>query len=396
MTLDRNPTNFFSETEEVAFHPGHVVPGIDFSNDPLLQGRLFSYLDTQLIRLGGPNFNEIPINRPLAEVHNNQRDGYMRQTVHEGRTNYEPNSLGGGCPMSSPEGFRSFPEQMTGQKARERSESFNDHFSQATLFWNSQTDVEKAHIVSAGQFELGKVDHLHVRQRVCDLFFHVDEDLARQVAEGVGVDEVTGDLSYLDDSTAPVPGPARGAAAPGNAPSLSMDGQQGSAATRKVAVLVADGHDHASLSSVLEHLEDEGAKPMVVSTRLGTCRGDGGEVQIDKTFSTAASVVFDAVLVAGGEESAQALQDNGDAIHFVNEAFKHAKPVAAIGAGLGVLDAARLPGVQLADVDDAATVYDQGVVTAGVGADVADLAAQFSHAIAAHRHWDRGTSSVPG
>ena len=298
--------------------------------------------------------------------------------------------------MSSPEGFRSFPEQMTGQKVRERSESFNDHFSQATLCWNSQTDVEKAHIVSAAQFELGKVDHVHVRQRVCDLFFHIDEDLARRVAEGVGVDEVTGDISYLDDSTAPVPGPARGAAEPGTAPSLSMDGQQGSAATRKVAVLVADGHDHASLASVLERLEDEGAKPMVVSTRPGMCRGDGGEVQIDKTFSTAASVVFDAVLVAGGDASAQALQENGDAVHFVNEAFKHAKPVAAIGAGLGVLGAARLPGVELADVSDAATVSDQGVVTAGVGADVADLASQFLEAIAAHRHWDRQTSSVPG
>jgi catalase len=395
MTLDRNPTNFFSETEQVAFHPGHVVPGIDFSNDPLLQGRLFSYLDTQLIRLGGPNFNEIPINRPLAEVHNNQRDGYMRQTVHEGRVNYEPNSLGGGCPMSSPEGFRSFPEEMSGPKVRERSESFNDHFSQATLFWNSQTDVEKAHIVSAAQFELGKVDHLHVRQRVCDLFSHIDEDLARRVAEGVGVAEVTGDLSYLEESTAPVPGPARGAAAPGNAPSLSMAGQPGSPATRKVAVLVADGHDHGSLALVLEQLEGAGAKPMVVSTRLGTSTGDGGEVEIDKTFSTAASVVFDAVLVAGGGGSAEALQANGDAVHFVSEAFKHAKPVAAIGAGIDVLGAARLSGVELAEGDAAATVSDQGVVTAGSGADPADLASQFLDAIAAHRHWDRDLGIVP-
>ena len=396
MTLDRNPTNFFSETEQIAFHPGHVVPGIDFSNDPLLQGRLFSYLDTQLIRLGGPNFNEIPINRPLAEVHNNQRDGYMRQTVHEGRVNYEPNSLGGGCPMSSPDGFRSFPEEMSGQKVRHRSESFNDHFTQATLFWNSQTDVEQQHIVSAGQFELGKVDHLHIRQRVCDLLFHIDEDLARRVAEGVGVAEVTGDLSYLQDSTAPVPGPARGAAAPGNAPSLSMAGQQGTPATRKVAVLVADGHDHESLSAVLELLEEAGAKPMVVSTRLGTCSGDGGEIEIDKTFATAASVVFDAVLVAGGSASAATLQGNGDAVHFVNESFKHAKPVAAIGAGIDVLGAASLPGVEQADPGDATTVSDQGVVTAGAGAGANDMAAQFLEAIAAHRHWDRQTSSVPG
>jgi catalase len=395
MTLDRNPTNFFSETEQVAFHPGHVVPGIDFSNDPLLQGRLFSYLDTQLIRLGGPNFNEIPINRPLAEVHNNQRDGFMRQTVHEGRVNYEPNSLGGGCPMSSPEGFRSFPEQMTGPKVRERSESFDDHFTQATLFWNSQSDAEKRHIISAGQFELGKVDHLHIRQRVCDLFFHIDEDLARRVAEGVGVTEVTGDLSYLERSTAPRPGPARGAAAPGVAPSLSMDGQQGSPATRKVAVLVAEGHDHAALAPVLEQLEAAGAKPMVVSTRLGTCAGDGGEVEVDKTFSTAASVLFDAVLVAGGAGAVEALQGEGDAVQFVGEAFKHAKPLAAIGAGVSLLEAARLPGVELAAATDGATVSDQGVVTAGDGGDPTELAAQFVEAIAAHRHWGRQLGAVP-
>ena len=397
MTLDRNPTNFFAETEQVAFHPGHVVPGIDFSNDPLLQGRLFSYLDTQLIRLGGPNFNEIPINRPVAPTHNNQRDGYMRQTINEGRVNYEPNSLRGGCPMSTPAamgGFRSFPEEMTGPKVRERSASFDDHFTQATLFWNSQTDVEKQHIVDAAQFELGKVDHLHIRQRVCDLFFHIDEDLARRVAAGVAVTEVTGDLSYLEQSTAPLPGPARGAAAPGVAPSLSMADQQGSPATRKVAVLLADGYDHASLAPVLEQIEGAGAKPMVVSTRLGSLYGDGGEMEVDKTFSTAASVVFDAVLVPGGEGSVQALQAEGDAVHFVNEAFKHAKPLAAIGAGVGLLRDARLPSVELAD-DGGGTVTDQGVVTIGSGADVGELASGFLDAIAAHRHWGRQKGSVP-
>jgi catalase len=398
MTLDRNPTNFFAETEQVAFHPGHVVPGIDFSNDPLLQGRLFSYLDTQLIRLGGPNFNEIPINRPLAEVHNTQRDGFMRQTVHEGRVNYEPNSLGGGCPMSTPSemgGFRSFPEKMSGPKVRERSESFNDHFTQATLFWNSQTDVEQQHIVSAAQFELGKVDHLHIRQRVCDLFFHIDEHLAQRVAEGVGVEQVTGDLTYLEKSTAPMPGPARGAAAPGSAPSLSMAQQQGSPATRKVAVLAADGHDHTSLAPVLEELRAAGARPMVVSTRLGTCRGDGGELEVDKTFSTAGSVVFDAVLVAGGDGAAAVLREHGDALHFVNEAFKHAKPVAAIGAGISVLDAACLHGVGLADAGEPGTTCDQGVVTAGVGADPSDFSSQFLEAISAHRHWGREKDRVP-
>jgi catalase len=172
MTLNRNPDNFFAETEQVAFHPGHVVPGIDFTNDPLLQGRLFSYLDTQIIRLGGPNFAEIPINRPVAEVDNNQRDGFMRQKINTGRVNYEPNSLAKGCPMQSPEkmrAYRHYPEQIEGQKVRHRSERFNDHFSQATLFWNSQSEAEKDHLVEALHFELGKVEHMHIRQRMVEL-----------------------------------------------------------------------------------------------------------------------------------------------------------------------------------------------------------------------------------
>ena len=161
LTLNRNPDNFFAETEQVAFHPGHIVSGIDFSNDPLLQGRLFSYTDTQLIRLGGPNFHEIPINRPIAPVHNNQRDGHMRQTINQGRVSYQPNSLAGGCPMQATSdmgGFRSYAENLQGQKVRARSEKFFDHFTQAALFWNSQAHHEKSHIVQALRFELGKVE----------------------------------------------------------------------------------------------------------------------------------------------------------------------------------------------------------------------------------------------
>ena len=160
LTLNRNPDNFFAETEQVAFDVGNLVPGIDFSNDPLLQGRAFSYVDTQLTRLGGPNFHEIPINRSVAPVHNNQRDGFHRHTINTGRTSYQPNSLGGGCPFQAgtmPAGFESYAERIDGQKIRERSESFRDHFSQATLFWNSQSDAEKDHIVLAFRFELGKV-----------------------------------------------------------------------------------------------------------------------------------------------------------------------------------------------------------------------------------------------
>jgi catalase len=398
MTLTRNPTNFFSETEQVAFHPGHVVPGIDFTNDPLLQGRLFSYLDTQLIRLGGPNFTEIPINRPLAEVHNNQRDGHMRQTVHEGPVNYEPNSLGGGCPMASPGsagGFVSFPEHMDGTKVRHRSESFDDHFTQATLFWHSQTEVEQQHIVDALHFELGKVDHVHVRQRICDLLFHVDRDLADRAAAGVGVERVTGDLSYLDEGTAPRPGPARSAAAPGRSPSLSQADQPGSPRSRKVAVLVAEGYDHASVTTVLDGLREAGVRPATVSSRLGTCHGQGGEVDVDKTFDTAASIMFDAVLVAGGAESAGTLAGNGDALHFVNEAFKHCKPVAALGAGVDLLHAASLPQLAMAGADTDDVNEDRGVVTGGSGADPGRFTGEFLAAISAHRHWSRSLHPVP-
>src|SRR5690242_2948089 len=189
LTLNRNPDNFFAETEQVAFHIGHVVPGIDFTNDPLLQGRLFSYTDTQLIRLGGPNFHEIPINRPLAEVHNNQRDGFMRQQINKGRTSYNPNSLGGGCPFQAKMiegGFTSFPERIDAQKVRERSKSFFDHFSQATLFFNSQSDAEQTHIIDAFSFELGKVETEAIRERMLGILSQIDKKLAAGVAYKLG------------------------------------------------------------------------------------------------------------------------------------------------------------------------------------------------------------------
>ncbi|MGH8065042.1 MAG: catalase, partial [Candidatus Entotheonellia bacterium] len=190
LTLNRNPDNFFAETEQVAFHPGHIVPGIDFTSDPLLQGRLFSYTDTQLIRLGGPNFHEIPINRPVAPLHNHQRDGYMRQTINRGRASYEPNSLGGGCPMQAKAdmgGFVSYAEKLEGYKVRARSASFFDHFSQAALFWNSQSDPEKEHLVQAFCFELGKVEVPDIRKRMVGMLAHVDDTLANRVAQGLGL-----------------------------------------------------------------------------------------------------------------------------------------------------------------------------------------------------------------
>ncbi|HCA62519.1 MAG TPA: catalase HPII, partial [Pseudomonas sp.] len=185
MTLNRNPDNFFAETEQAAFHIGHIVPGIDFTNDPLLQGRLFSYTDTQLLRLGGPNFHEIPINRPLCPFHNNQRDAFHRQTIHKGRANYEPNSIDNGWPKETPPaaqggGFESYPERVEGHKIRNRSESFGDHFSQATLFWNSMSGPEKEHIIGAYTFELGKVERVFIRERqVNEILANIDLELAR-------------------------------------------------------------------------------------------------------------------------------------------------------------------------------------------------------------------------
>ena len=392
MTLNRNPDNFFAETEQVAFHPGHVVPGIDFSNDPLLQGRLFSYLDTQLLRLGGPNFAEIPINRPLAPAHNNQRDGHMRQTINKGRVNYEPSSLGG-CPVHSPDGMRgfmSYAEKIDAPKVRERSESFTDYFTQATLFWNSQSDVEKQHIVDAFHFELGKVEHKHIRQRLVELLVHIDEELAARVAKGIGITEYSGDLSYLEESPAPKPSDKRGAAAPGRAPSLSMEQTvKDTIKTRRIAILALEGVDSAMLKAMQTALKDAGAYTDVVSKYLGTITAaDGSDVQVDKTFSTAASVVYDAVFVPGGSKHSEQLQSMGDAIHFLNEAFKHCKPIAAADAGVDFLAATAITGIDIA-AEANVVIASKGVVTTRNTQDTAPFAERFIEAIAQHRHWDR-------
>jgi catalase len=390
MVLNRNPDEFFAETEQVAFHPGHVVRGIDFTNDPLLQGRLFSYLDTQLIRLGGPNFAQIPINRPLTPPQNNQRDGFMRQTIHKGRVNYEPNSLGGGCPMHSPEGFKSFAEQMEGTKVRVRSESFADHFTQATLFWESQSEPEKQHLVEAAQFELGKVETLHVRERVVALLANVSEDLAQRVGGAVGVG-VTKDLGWLESGTAPRPNARRGAAAPGKSKALSMvNTRKDSIMSRRIAVLAADGVDRQQLEHTVETLKNGGASAMIVSSRLGKLEAsDGGEVAVDKTFTTTASVVFDAVYVPGGREAIDTLARNGDALHFVNEAFKHCKTLAASGEGVELLEKAQLAGVRFSPRDGNQVVEDQGVVTLRNASGMDQLSGAFTKAVAQHRHWGR-------
>jgi len=389
LTLNRNPDNFFAETEQVAFHPGHLVPGIDFSNDPLLQGRLFSYTDTQLTRLGGPNFHEIPINRSVATVHNNQRDGFMRQTINRHRTSYEPNSLGGGCPMQAlwkDGGFASYPEKVEGAKIRQRSDTFRDYFSQATLFFNSQTPVEQQHIIEALGFELGKCEHKHIRQRMCDLLHHVHPNLALGVAAQIGVTEVTGDISYLEQSTAPLPLKPKKKPKTTDSPALSIEkNKKPGIKGRKVAILVGEGVDELAVEAVKAPLAKGGAVVTLVGPKLGPVPGTG--LQTEQTFKTSGgSVSFDGVIVPPGTA---ALANVGDAVHFVNEAFKHCKTIAACGEGVALL--AGLKGVQLAETGQ---IVDQGVLTQAKASKA--LAPQFAELLGQHRHWDRpGKDSVP-
>ncbi|WP_426058601.1 catalase [Hymenobacter sp. B1770] len=404
MTLDRNPDNFFAETEQVAFHPGHVVPGIDVTNDPLLQGRLFSYVDTQLLRLGGPNFQEIPINRPVAPVHNNQRDGHMRQTVNndkQNRTNYFPNSLNNSSPRpatAAEGGYVHHQEKVEGHKIRKRSESFNDHYTQARLFYNSMTKPEQKHIMEAFVFELGKVEHLHVREAMINHVAQVDLALAVAVADSVGVDfDEAAWKASLKDAAHHVADKVTGALSDKksvtDSPALSIDkNKKEHIKGRKVAVLLAEGFDHEAYQQVKAMLEQGNAKAETVSTKLGKVKAaNGQEVEVKHTFATTASVVYDAVFVPGGEKSVQKLQQMGKALQFIEEAYQHHKPLAASGEGVGLMQECRLKGASFAD---SGLKSDKGVVTLR-GTDWSDFTEAYRKAIGQHRHWDRPIEGVP-
>ncbi|GAA0327529.1 catalase [Actinoallomurus spadix] len=379
LVLDRNPDNFFAETEQVAFHLGNVVPGIDFTNDPLLQARLFSYLDTQLIRLGGPNFTQLPVNRPVAEVRNHQRDGYHQSAIHTGRAAYHPNSLSGGCPAVVPEGaFTHYQERVDGNKIRKRSESFADHYSQATLFWNSMSDWEKEHIIAAFRFELGKVEHRHIRQGVVANLNNVDHYLAVSVAEGVGVEPPA-------QPATPNHGRSSPALSQANAPRDSVE-------TRKIAILVADGVDTGDVQTIREALSAVGAIPEVLAARDGEAEGSEGPVEVTRALPTVGSVLYDAVVVPGGKESVTALEADGSAVQFVTEAFKHGKAIGAVGDGIRLLSSARLNGVN--DRGEALTA-DQGVVLQSASGVTGEFIEQFVVAVAAHRHTNRDLAPVP-
>ncbi len=414
LTLNRNPDNFFAETEQVAFHPGHIVSGIDFSNDPLLQGRLFSYTDTQLIRLGGPNFHEIPINRPVAPVHNNQRDGHMRQTINHGRVSYQPNSLGSGCPMQAGRdmgGFISHMEKIDGGKVRARSEKFFDHFSQAALFWNSQSHPEKAHIVQALRFELGKVEVPAIRVRMLGLLAQVDKTLAGLVAQGLGITVPTKVEGPLNLSVPADKDPKRFQPKPRTqslerSPALSMSSTvKDTIKTRKIAILAADGVDDAALDRMKKALIAAGAQVKVVAPRLGLLSGSKkAEIKIDFSFLTAGSVLFDAVYIPGGEQSIEILKGDAKALMFVKEAYLHCKAIAATDAGIDLLLAAH-PVQDKTALSHAKGVQsnertllraDEGII-ASRGEKNGHVAAKFIQAIAQHRHWEREMKDqIPG
>ncbi|MFE0250847.1 catalase [Streptomyces sp. NPDC059010] len=381
MVLDRNPENFFAETEQVAFHTANVVPGIDFTNDPLLQARNFSYLDTQLIRLGGPNFAQLPVNRPVAPVRTNQRDGYHQSTLHRG-TNYFPNSLGGGCPAhagADGHSYTHYAERVDGAKIRRRSASFQDHHTQPAMFWNSMTDWEKEHIVEAFRFELGKVGAMAVRARTVEQLAHVNGDLAVAVARGVGV-----------------PDPSTAQAADKQAsPALSLESLHGDGSIRtlQVAVLVADGVDTAQVTSVRDALTAEGAVVEALAPADGAVTGaDGERFPVDRALPTVASVLYDAVLLPGGPVDTPPTAADQDAVRFVRDAYRHGKPVGALGSGVGVLSALEPEGVRLS-AEFHHTVADQGVVTdTSPGPPTEDFLHAFRTALAAHRH--RGRAPV--
>jgi catalase len=346
LTLNRNPDNFFAEAEQVAFHTGHVVPGIDFTNDPLLQGRLFSYIDTQLRRVG-PNFAELPINRPLNPVYNNQRDAMGRTAINKGRVSYFPNRLGGGCPMHSPEAadaFVSYAEKVDGAKIRTRSESFSDHFSQATQFWNSMSDWEQEHITEAFAFELNQVESEEVRHHVMnELLVNIAKALAEAVSARTGIKIAPVGTPKNPTPSAPTPsGPLRPEAKDLSSPALSQDKPGDTIKGRKVAVLGGDGVDAKQLAVVKDALMAREALVELIAVHAGMITDSAGKPQkVNRAAANAPSVIYDAVVVPGGS-SAAALVKSGLAIHFLNEAYRHGKPIAAISDGSLLLDACSL------------------------------------------------------
>ena len=399
MTLNRNPDNYFSEIEQVAFHPANLVPGIDFSNDPLLQGRLFSYTDTQLTRLGGPNFHELPVNRPIAPVHNNNRDGFGRQLIPKGRVAYEPNSLKGGCPFHAamregPQAFASFTESMAGHKVRARSETFADFHSQATLFYDSQTPVEQQHMKDAFTFELSKVESQAVRQRTVELLAHASADLAESVAKNLNM------KIPARPSLAPRPGDPQNDIVPKNRTTnvARADGEEnelgsqvklpsksralsmiaamnGEVETRKIALLITDETPTKEAEQIMNALEGEGLVVELLTPIANALPLARKFPEAEKWLGSNPSHAYDAVYVLTSEEGyADDAKMLGCARRFVGQAFKHCKTIAANEAGADLLDKA---------------TFGLSRKSPGVVASKAKNVDAFIEALREHRHWER-------
>lgn len=387
MTLNRNPENFFAETEQIAFDPGRLVPGIDFSNDPLLQGRVFSYADTQNYRLGGPNFHELPVNRPVNGKYNNQKDGFGRQDILKGNVSYFPNSLGGGCPyhamLKGEKGFESHAEKIDAKKIRGRSTSFADHFTQARLFFNSQSEAEKEHIISAFSFELSKVNSQDVRRRELAILYQVDQALANRIGENLGLeppkelDDLTIQFARHNHPEYPIQ-PKKPEVE--KSPALSMETKpgEGTIETRKVAFLVADGVSKASIDKLKLALEKEGAKAVLISTNVGTLKyKEGSTDTVQHSYLTEASVCYDAFYTPDGD-SVEKLKNEPDYLQFLNEGYRHCKAIAFAKGAEVLLNETYIKDAQ----------KDPGVILESQN----DLANDFIHVMKGHRVWDREKS----
>jgi catalase len=368
MTLNRNPTNYFAETEQVAFHTGHLVPGIEVTNDPLMQARLFSYLDTQLTRLGGPNFAQLPINRPHCPVNDMLRDGMHQTAIHTGEAPYHPNSIDGNEPLLADEehgGYVQTPRHVEGSVVRAQPASFDDHFSQPAMFYQSLTTLEKAHVVEAFTFELGKVYEQAIKERQLEVLANVDTDLCQQVAAGLGLPAPKG---TPPQDVVVSPALVQVLAEPGR-----VDG-------RKIGIVADSGSDLAGVAKLVKATAALGVIALVIAPVGGVLKSGRRSVTVDRTFATARSIEFDALVVAGGTTAVDI-----KLVVLLQEAFRHCKAIAAWGDGSAILKAARIPakGPGIAVADDVDKSF------------TADLAA----ALGLHRAWDRASqvmaSAVP-
>jgi catalase len=375
MVLNRNPDNFFAETEQVAFCAAHVIPGIDFTNDPLLAGRIHSYTDTQITRLGGPNFHELPINAPLATVHNNQRDGMHRQAIARGKVSYEPNSLAGGCPFQAgTAGFVSFPEPVSQDELRGKPAKFAEHFNQAALFFNSQTEPERAHIISGFRFELSKVTVPAIRRRVVSMLANVSAELATGVASGLGMTVPEAMPRVLAEPPAPEVS---------KSPALSLMARPGDGGirTRKVAIVVADGSDGKQVAALQQALFDAGAIGRLVGPRVGRFATAAGEsMDADASLENEPGVLFDGLIVPGGDGNSELLAADGRLIEHIRDQYRHGKTLMFLGEAGSILEAC---GIAASGEDDPGLlVFSKATARAP---------AAFIAALSSHRHAARET-----